>query len=429
MKKSTRKWITLAIIATAAGIIYELPYMRYTFYDPLRAGLDLSHEQFGELMSFYGTLAFIFYIPGGWIADRVSHKLLFGISMIGTGLGGFYLSTWPGFSGAKVLFAFWGITSVFTFWSVMLKATSMLGDKKEQGKLFALAEGGRGIITSIAALVATAMVASLGSSPENFVPVLYFYSGITVAVGILAVIFIPHNKIPLEERENGMNVLKDMVEVAKMPITWMLAVCIFAIYTVYTTSSYFTPYMTEIFGVSAAVAALVATFKNHLFRPISGIVGTFLTNKTGSSIPSMKISVAFLAVLIAITLVLPVSAGLVIVVSIVIALIGLMTFVLRGLYFAPVGEVGTPKRLLGAAMGLISTIAFASDMFNFKIVGRMLDNNPGIDGYKMVFIYILVLLAIAFVSLIFLKKASDKSAKLNSDKLDSAKVETANESV
>lgn len=413
MKERTRKWIIIAILATAAGIIFELPYMRYTFYDPLREGLNLTHEQFGELMSFYGTLAFIFYLPGGWLADRVSHKYLLSFSLIGTGLGGFYLSTWPSFGGAKVLFAFWGITSIFTFWATLLKATSMLGDKSEQGKIFALTEGGRGIITSIAALTATAMIANMGGSPEKFVFVLYLYSILCILTGVAAVIFVPHNKIPLEERENGMNVIKDMIEVAKMPITWMLAVCIFSIYTVYTTSSYFTPFMTEVFGVSAATAALVATFKNHLFRPISGIVGTFLTTKTGSSIPSMKISVAILTILIGITLVLPVSAAFVMVISIVIGLIGLMTFVLRGLYFAPVGEVGTPKRLLGAAMGLISTIAFTSDMFNFKIVGRILDNNPGISGYKMVFIYILVLLGISFVSLAFLKKASDNTLKIN----------------
>lgn len=416
MKESTRKWIIVAILATAAGIIYELPYMRYTFYDPLREGLKLTHEQFGELMSFYGYLAFVFYLPGGWLADRVSHKYLLGFSLIGTGIGGFYLSTWPSFGEAKVLFAFWGITTIFTFWATLLKATSMLGNKSEQGKIFALTEGGRGIITSVAALTATAMIANMGGSPEKFVLVLYLYSILCILAGVAAVIFIPHNKIPLEERESGMNVIKDMIEVAKMPITWMLAVCIFAIYTVYTTSSYFTPFMTEVFGVSAATAALVATFKNHLFRPISGIVGTYLTGKTGSSIPSMKISVVVVAILIGITLVLPVSKAFVLLISIVIALIGLMTFVLRGLYFAPVGEVGTPKRLLGAAMGLISTIAFASDMFNFKIVGRILDTNPGIGGYKMVFIYILVLLGIAFVSLVFLKKASDNSAKANAAK-------------
>lgn len=418
MKDSTRKWITVAILATAAGIIFELPYMRYTFYDPLRDGLGLTHEQFGELMSFYGLLAFIFYLPGGWLADRLSHKYLLGFSLIGTGLGGFYLSTWPSFTGARMLFAFWGVTSIFTFWSTLLKATSMLGDKSEQGKLFSLTEGGRGIITSIVAVIATAMIAQIGSTPDKFIYVLYLYAIVCVLAGIGCLVFVPHNRIPLEERESGMNVIKDMVEVAKMPITWLLAVCIFAIYTVYTTSSYFTPYMTEVFGVSAAVAALVATFKNHFFRPISGIVGTYLTAKTGSSIPSMKISIVFLAALIGITLVLPISPLFILVVSIIIALIGLMTFVLRGLYFAPVGEVGTPKRLLGAAMGLISTIAFTSDIFNFKILGRILDMNPGIAGYRFIFLYILGLLAIAFVSLIVLKKYSAKMERENAAKAE-----------
>lgn len=411
MKKNVKKWITIAVLATAAGIIFELPYMRYTFYDPLREGLGLSHEQFGELMSFYGTLAFIFYLPGGWLADRLSHKYLLGFSLIGTGLGGIYLSTWPSFGGAKMLFAFWGVTSIFTFWATLLKATSMLGDKKEQGKLFSLTEGGRGIINSIAALTATAMIAQLGAGPDQFVYVLYWYSGLCILAGVAAIIFVPHNKIPASERTNGMNVIKDMIEVAKMPITWILALCIFAIYTVYTSSSYFTPYMTEVFGVSAAVAALVATFKNHLFRPVSGIIGTVLTAKTGSSIAAMKISVVLLAVLIVISMVLPVSTGFVILISIVIALIGLMTFVLRGLYFAPVGEVGTPQRLLGAAMGLISALAFASDMFNFKIIGKILDGNPGIAGYKIVFGYIIVLLVIALASLFVLKKFSDKAIK------------------
>jgi predicted MFS family arabinose efflux permease len=415
MKDSTRKWITIAILATAAGIIFELPYMRYTFYDPLREGLNLSHEQFGELMSFYGTLAFIFYLPSGWIADRVSHKWLIGFSLIGTGLGGFYLSTWPSFTGARVLFAFWGITTIFTFWSALLKATSLLGDNSEQGKLFALTEGGRGIITSLSAIIGTAMIAQLGATPDKFVYVLYLYSIICVLTGLGALWLIPHNTGVRENDEKSSNIIKDMIDVAKMPITWLLAVCIFAIYTVYTTSSYFTPYMTEVFGVSAATAAVVATFKNHLFRPISGIVGTFLTTKTGSSIPSMKYSILFLSVLIGIALVLPINTSFVLVISVVIALIGLMTFVLRGLYFAPVGEVVTPKRFLGAAMGLISTIAFTSDIFNFKIVGRILDTNPGVAGYKIVFIYILGLLAVSLVSLVFLKRFAVKNSKNNEE--------------
>ena len=410
MKKEInyRKWIILAILSFSAGVIYELPYMRYTFYDPLREGLGLTHEQFGELMSFYGTMAFFLYIPGGLIADRISHKFLLGFSMIVTGLGGLYLSTWPSFAGAKFLFAVWGVSSVFTFWAVLLKATSMLGDKSEQGKLFALSEGGRGIINSVVAVTATAMIASLGASPDKFIYILYLYSAVNILFGIAALIFVPHNKISAEERESGLNVLKDMYEVAKMPLTWILAVCIFAIYTVYTTSSYFTPYMTKVYGVSAATAALVATLRNHIFRPVSGLIGTALNKKTGSSITAMILSIFVMMGLVLLVIALPTTKSFIIAISVLIPVIGIMTFVLRGLYFAPVGEAGTPVRLLGAAMGLISTIAFASDMFNFKIVGRILDTYDGSTGYRMVFIYMIVLMCIALATLVVLRKISSK---------------------
>ena len=103
------KWIVVMLLALAGGIIYELPYLRYTYYLPLQEGLGFTHEQFGSLMSMYGTIAMIFYIPSGWLADRVSHKWLMTASLIGTGLGGFYLSTWPSYFNTMILFGFWAI--------------------------------------------------------------------------------------------------------------------------------------------------------------------------------------------------------------------------------------------------------------------------------------------------------------------------------
>jgi hypothetical protein len=88
---------------------------------------------------------------------------------------------------------------------------------------------------------------------------------------------------------------------------------------------------------------------------------------------------------------------------------------LRGLYFAPVGEVGTPVSLMGAAVGLISTIAFASDTFNFILLGNILDKNPGVAGYKYIFMYMIGLFVVAFIGLAVLSrvvkkvKAADKA--------------------
>ncbi len=412
---SKQKWIILAIIAIAGGIIYELPYLRYTYYKPLQLGLGLTNAQFGASMSMYGLIAMIFYLPGGWLADRFSHRKLIGFSLIGTGLGGYYLSTWPSYTGTMLLFGFWGVTTILTFWSAMLKAVSMLGDESEQGRLFSFAEGGRGIATSIVALSTLAIFNALGGLTTNFKYIIWIYSTVCILVGIAAWIMIPDNK---PEEKVGANVLKDIVVIAKMPITWLLSVVIFAIYTCYTSSSYLTPYMTDVFGLSAVVAGVVATFRSHIFRPVAGAVAGTISKKVGSSIPVMQVTIIVAVASLLVMLFVPINASLVMMVSVVTVLIGFLLFMLRGLYFAPVGEVGTPVTLMGAAVGFISTIAFASDTFNFILLGNILDKNPGAAGYKYIFMYMIALFAVAFVGLSVLNRIVKKEKKSKSDEQD-----------
>ncbi len=407
---SKRKWIILAILAMAGGIIYELPYLRYTYYKPLIEGLGLTNAEFGASMSMYGIIAMIFYLPGGWLADRFSHRKLIAFSLVGTGLGGFYLSTWPSYTGTMVLFGFWGITTILTFWATMLKAVSMLGDESEQGRLFSFCEGGRGIVTSVVALSTLALFNSLGGLTENFSYILWVYGTVCILVGIAAWFFMADNKT---DEKVSANVLKDILIIIKMPITWILAVVIFSIYTTYTSSSYLTPYMTDVFGLSAVAAGVVATLRSHIFRPVAGAFAGGLSKKVGSSIPVMQGVILVAVACLLVMLLVPVSNALVFLISGVTVLIGFLIFMLRGLYFAPVGEAGTPVSLLGAAVGLISTIAFASDTFNFVLLGNILDKNPGVAGYKIIFMYMIGLFVVAFLGLMVLTKVVKKAKATN----------------
>ena len=65
------------IICMTCGIITELTYLRWALYEPLREALGQNNTQFGMSMSLFGLLAAILYIPGGWLADRISHRKLF----------------------------------------------------------------------------------------------------------------------------------------------------------------------------------------------------------------------------------------------------------------------------------------------------------------------------------------------------------------
>ena len=142
---SWKKYLIIFIIASGTTVMYSLPYLKSTFYDPMRAALGLDHQQLGNLISMYGILATILYFPGGFLADKFSAKKLLSFSLVSSGLLGLYFATFPPYTMLLLIFAAWGVTTILTFWAASMKVIRMLGDKSEQGKLFGFNEGLSGI--------------------------------------------------------------------------------------------------------------------------------------------------------------------------------------------------------------------------------------------------------------------------------------------
>ena len=132
-KPNFKKWMSLLVLCCGTGVIFQLPYIRNTFYVPLVEALNLTNEEFGLLSTSYATVSMICYFFGGWIADRVSPRKLLTISFISTGLVGLVFSTFPGYGTMRVIFALFGVTTVLTYWSALIKAVRGLGDSSEQG--------------------------------------------------------------------------------------------------------------------------------------------------------------------------------------------------------------------------------------------------------------------------------------------------------
>ena len=150
MKTSKQnKWMTFIIICLTTGVITELPYLRWALYEPLREFLGQDNTTFGMSASLFGLLSMILYIPGGWIADRFSHKILFTVSAIGCGLLGFWLGTAPSFAMVMVIHALWAVTNIGLFWPTMTKAIALLEDASGQGKVFGFFEGVRGVFVVV----------------------------------------------------------------------------------------------------------------------------------------------------------------------------------------------------------------------------------------------------------------------------------------
>jgi len=63
-------------------------------------------------------------------------------------------------------------------------------------------------------------------------------------------------------------------------------------------------------------------------------------------------------------------------------IIGYGIFLSRGMYFATIGELHTPKRIVGTTVGVISLIGFLPDAFIYMVIGHWQDTLPAAEAYR-----------------------------------------------
>lgn len=95
MTSNWKRWITLALCGIAGSAIYKLPYLRETYYDAMQQATGATNAELGFLMTAYGLVNFLLYLPGGWAADRFSARKLMTFSLISTGISGFIMRPSP----------------------------------------------------------------------------------------------------------------------------------------------------------------------------------------------------------------------------------------------------------------------------------------------------------------------------------------------
>ena len=148
---------TLIILIISGALIYALPYFRSYYYDSFVKLFNISNTQMGALGSAFGGASVFAYCLGGFCADRWPARGLMTISLIATGLCGFILLLYPPYGVVFMVHLVWGITSILTFWSALVKAIRSLADSDEQGKAFGFFEGGRGIVNMVQSAIILAL--------------------------------------------------------------------------------------------------------------------------------------------------------------------------------------------------------------------------------------------------------------------------------
>jgi sugar phosphate permease len=386
-----KRYIQLAVLTLAAGAVYPLIYLRQNFEVSILESFGITIAQLGQCYSMLGVIFVLTYLPSGWLADRVSPRGLVVFSLAMTGLIGIWFSTMPSFQSLLVIFAAWGIVTGLTFWAAIIKAVAILAHHNEQGRFFGILDGGRGLVEAILASIAVYWFAyslnSLGQSTSvALLKVIYLYIVFAIALAPIVYFAIGEGtneaQADVQTEHRAGQVWMDLGTILKKREIWLAAFCIMCGYQLFWATYSFSGYMQNIYGLSAVAVGSITVAKLWM-RPIGAIAAGFIGDRfsrektLGALMLAGTLSLAALIVL-------PASAGAGVLLALVM-LIGLMTYAIRGIFWATLDSCNIPISTKGLAIGVMSLVGYAPDIYLPLINGVLLEAYPGKTGYSLYF--------------------------------------------
>ncbi len=402
--------LTLIIAGEA---IFLLPFILMRVFKPIiRDAFLISDAQIGEAQALYGITAVLSYFIGGFVADKWQARNLLTLSLILTAFGGFWMVIIPSISSLKMLYAFWGISTILLFWSSLIKATRQWGNKNNQGLSFGLLDGGRGFFAATIALFGASILTyffpknAIEISQKTKVETLqYIIGAITCIVFFIAFLvwkFLPKDDVKNLKNQAKFNFKEAFLLLKQRKIIYH-SLIIFCAYCAYKLTGVYGTYAKDVWNFSLQEATYFAVFIQYL-RPLAAISIGYVADKY---IPSKIILPSFI-ILIFCSLLLGSGIFTNQIIAFSFASFILMafgTYALRGLYFAIIEETNTPIQFTGTLVGIISVVGFTPDIFMSLFNGYMLGENPTINEYENLFLTFTIIPAIGLIAAFGFRKS------------------------
>ncbi len=386
-----KRYVQLGVLTLAAGAVYPLIYLRQNFEVSILESFGITIAQLGQCYSMLGVIFVLTYLPSGWLADRVSPRGLVAFSLTMTGLLGVWFSTMPSFTILLVIFAGWGIVTGLTFWAAMIKAVAVLAHHDEQGRFFGILDGGRGLVEAILASIAVYWfyhsLEVLGQPTSvALLKVIYLYIGFALVLAPIVYFAIDDAKDDAStaagaDKPAG-QLWVDLRTILSKKELWLAAICINCGYQLFWATYSFSGYMQNIYGLTAVAVGSITVAKLWM-RPIGAIAAGFIGDRFNRE---KTLAVLMLAgtFSLAALVILPASAGAGMLLAVVM-LVGLMTYAIRGIFWATLDSCNIPLRIKGLAIGVMSLIGYSPDIYLPLINGMLLESYPGKTGYSIYF--------------------------------------------
>lgn len=394
MNQKKAPWYFLLLLIMAGESVFILPFVLPRVFRPtVLDAFGLDNVQLGLCYSVYGMVALLSYLFGGPLADKYPPRKLIAVALWMTALGGFIYGTFPTYSVLKILYGYWGFTTIFLFWAPMIKATRVWGGPTSQGRAFGFLDGGRGLVGAlfgtlgllVFALFITTEVAeaTVAESQVAFQYVIWVSTGLVILVGLLVWFFMKIDHVAEEEITLEKITLPQIRDVLRLPSVWLLIVIILCAYVGYKITDVFSLYAQDVMLYDQVQSAQVGTFLLFV-RPFVGVLIGILADRTQTTVwLFISFVISFFGSLLFAAGWISDSSTFLFFISVLIVATGV--YASRSLYYAVMESGRIPLTLTGTAVGLISLVGYTPDIFAGPAMGYLLDVSPGVKGHQDVF--------------------------------------------
>lgn len=414
-----RRVLILGTLIFAGEIIFSLPFHVSRFFRPtFLAVYELNNAQLGDMFAFYGVTAMLCYFPGGPLADYFSARKLMVTALLATAAGGLVLLLSPSLLSLRLLFAYWGCTTILLFWAAMIKAARQWGGEANQGMAYGLLDGGRGLVAAIVASLAiwlltgvldgvpTASVANSlepSSQQQALLWVIAFYSAATLLAAALVWLVLPAVENTTPSVAQSWRALPILLQNRTI---WLQGVVVICGYCGFKGLDNYGLYGVDALGMSELDSARFTAWAAYL-RPVGAIGAGFLADRFRSG---WVILLCFLGLVLSYGATALASpqwiAPAYILVNVLFS--ALLVFAIRGIYFALMQQSYLPMASTGSAAGLISVLGFTPDIFFAPLAGRILDADPGVAGQQNLFLLLAGFAAVGAVAIYYLNRINHR---------------------
>ncbi len=386
---SKKVFMNFVILVMCAQFAFSLLAMKGVLLPQMLELWQISKTEFGILMSIYGIVHNIFYLLFSWAQDRFSPRTLIPVNMIFGGCTTFFLGYTSNFAVLCFLFVMLSLWCEGAFWPAVLASVRKSTTDANQGKIFGLLEGGRGLVELAQNAAVVGLYAYLGQSIFGLKIAFMGNAVIMIMLGVVAWFMLPTEtllKSGSDKKKANREVSEGMKTTLRIPEIWMAGALGFTVFMSYTTLPFFLTFLKEIYLLPVLAVSIFGIVSTSGGRISCALPAGFIADKFfGGPSGGMRFGLGLVTVLSTIMIFLPKEEAFSLPAMIILILLTATFFFMRSLYFAPFGQMGLPQRFSGSAIAFAAFVIYLPATFAYGLWGKILDKGVDGSGYVLLF--------------------------------------------